>query len=48
MYMFAIPIAGFLIYLSYEGYIMPWVWVVMSIVGALWFAFSLSKGGINR
>lgn len=47
MYMFILPAVAVFIYLSYNGYIDRWVWVVIGIAAAFWFSYAIMRGGAS-
>lgn len=47
MYLFIIPSVAVIIYLSAEGYLDRWIWVVIGLASAFWFSYAIYGGG-NR
>lgn len=47
MYMFILPAAAMFIYLSYNGYIDRWIYIVIAIASSFWLGFAIVRGGAD-
>lgn len=45
MYLFAVPIVTFLVFLSYNDYIQSWIWIAITLAASFWFTIAALKGG---